>query len=214
MRRISLVLGVAVVIAAMVVLIVGSALANDTQPTQLTYTDTVKAEQYFAFPGTAMFRGKAKDIPNDGDPGLTGYLDTSITYEGRPDSGVTNRITGGSWMLCSEGFESPPLDNTGTPIAPACITDSKIALQGTVVSDGKAEWDTGGGYAIVQTPRGPISVYAGVARVKANFTVSPGGTVNGEVVTGGFGEFEGKLNHRPLLDGEPPILKGTLVLKF
>ena len=120
-------------------------------------------------------------------------------------------------MLCSEGFESPPLDNTSTPIAPVCITDSntdsEIALQGTV-SNGKAEWDTGGGYANVQTPRGPISVYAGVAKVKADFTVTPGGTVNGEVVTGGFGEFEGTLNHRPLLDGEPPILKGTLKLTF
>ena len=213
MRRVTLVVGVAVTVAAMMVLTVGSALANDTQPTQVTYTDTVKAEQYFAFPGTAMFRGKAKDIPNDADPGLTGYLDTRITYLGRPDSGVTTPITGGAWMLCSEGFESPPLDNTGTPIAPACITDSKIALQGTV-SDGKAEWDTGGGYAIVQTPRGPISVYAGVAKVKADFTVTPGGTVNGEVVTGGFGAFEGTLNHRPLLDGEPPILKGTLKLTF
>jgi hypothetical protein len=56
MRRVSLVVALAGVMAAMVVLTVGSALANDTQPTQVTYTDTVKAEQYFAFPGTAMFR--------------------------------------------------------------------------------------------------------------------------------------------------------------
>ena|SRR5215204_1528382 len=86
MRRFTLVIALAVIMAAMIALTVGSALANDTQPTQVTYTDTVKAEQYFAFPGIAMFRGKAKDIPNDGDPGLTGYLDTRITYEGRPDA--------------------------------------------------------------------------------------------------------------------------------
>jgi hypothetical protein len=123
-------------------------------------------------------------------------------------------------MLCSEGFKSPPLDSTvfpPTPIPPECNTDSAdsaIALQGNV-SSGTAEWDTDGRYANVLTPGGLISVYAGVAKVEGVFTVTPGGTVNGVPVTEeGTGTFEGTLDHRPLLDGEPPILKGELELKF
>ncbi len=81
------------------------------------------------------------------------------------------------------------------------------------MSGGTAEWDTKGGYAVVSTPRGPIFVYAGEARVEAAFT-NASGTVDGVSVSGGTGKFEGKLYHQPLLNGEEPTLEGTLELTF
>jgi hypothetical protein len=50
MRRITLVVMVTVIMAAILVLIAGSVLAMDTQQKQ-TYVDTVETEQYFALPG-------------------------------------------------------------------------------------------------------------------------------------------------------------------
>jgi hypothetical protein len=234
MRRVGFVLGVSVVMAAMVVLIAGSVLAKDTQPKQ-TYVDKVVATQYFALPGSAAsFRGVAKDIEGDGDPGINGVLDTKITYTGRPGPGVPTDITGGTWMLCSHGFKSPPLDTTVNPptqIPPECNTgtpDSTIALQGSV-RDGTAVWDTDGGTALVPTgldsPSPPcIPVYTGAAEVEAVFTVT-GGTVNGVPVTGkGIGHFKGILDHGPFTQytcpgGQPlgtfrATLEGTLELKF
>jgi hypothetical protein len=119
-------------------------------------------------------------------------------------------------MLCSQGFTLSPLDTTVIPPAPTtpeCNTGtsgSTIALEGTV-SRGTAEWDETGTYATF--PVG--SVYAGVAKVNAHFTVKPGGTVYGESVNGGSGKFKGTLDHRPLLSvpRQPPILEGTLELK-
>ena len=207
MRRVGLVLGASVVMAAVMALTVGSALAKSTQP-KADYIDKVVAEQYFAAPGISMFRGAATDIEGDGDPGLTGELDTRITYSGAPGPGVETTITGGTWMLCSE-FEAGPDFRT----TPECTPDSAVALQGTIVSGGSAEWDTDGGYAVVQTPRGPISVYAGQAKVEADFT-NASGTVDGVSVSGGTGKFEGTLYHQPLLDGKNPILDGTLELTF
>jgi hypothetical protein len=206
MRRIGLVLGVSVVMAALMALTVGSALAKNTKP-KADYIDKVVAEQYFAAPGIGMFRGVATDIEGDGDPGLTADVDARITYSGAPGPGVETTITGGSWIICSEFKAGPDFRST-----PECTPDSAIALQGTV-SGGTAEWDTEGGDAVVQTPRGPILVYAGEARVEADF-INVSGTVDGVSVSGGTGKFEGTLFHQPLLDGENPILEGTLELTF
>jgi hypothetical protein len=225
MRRITLVVMVAVVMAAMVVLIAGSVLAKDTQQKQ-TYVDTVEAEQYFALPGSAAwFRGTATDIPTDGDPGINGELDTKITYTGTPGPGVTTDITGGSWVLCSNVTPDPPDPRT----QPVCEPNSAITLQGNV-RDGTAVWDTDGDTALVPTgllpPSGPpcIPVYGGAGQVEAVFTVRPGGTVNGVPVTEkGLGHFKGTLDHSPLLDykcpGDDPglyhaKLTGSLELKF
>jgi hypothetical protein len=106
MRRVTLVLALAVVMAAMMALTVGSALANDTQPKPETYIDKVVTEQYFAqgpsaanqYVGTSMFRGDATDIEGDGDPGLTGKLDARITYSGgspAPRSRIPSRAARG-----------------------------------------------------------------------------------------------------------------------
>ena len=229
MRRITLVVAVAVTMAVMVVLIAGSVLAKDTQPKQ-TYVDEVYAEQYFALPGSAAsFRGEAKDIEGDGDLGINGELDTKITYTGRPEAGGTSDITGGTWILCSK-FTAPPRDPmTGALIEPVCPDESTIALQGTV-RDGTAVWDTKGGTALVPTgllpPSGPpcIPVYAGAAQVEAVFTIAPVGTVNGVRVTKkGIGHFKGTLDHGPFslytCPGDAPglhpaTLTGTLELKF
>jgi hypothetical protein len=220
MRRVGLVLGVSVVMAAMVVLIAGSVLAKDNQQKQ-TYVDEVAAEQYFALPGSAAwFRGVANDIEGDGDPGLTGELDTKITYTGTPGPGVTTDITGGSWVLCSNVTPDPP----NPQIQAVCAPGSAIALQGNV-RDGTAVWDTDGGTAVVPTPSGGcIPVYGGAAQVEAVFTIKPGGTVNGvDVTKKGIGHFKGTLDHRPLLAYECPgdplgkyraTLTGTLELKF
>ena len=206
MRRITLVLALAVVMATMVALTVGSALAKNTQP-KADYIDKVVAEQYFAAPGIGMFRGAATDIEGDGDPGLTAVVDARITYSGAPGPGVETTITGGTWVLCSEFTAGPDFRST-----PECTPDSAIALQGTV-SGGTAEWDTDGGYAVVPTPRGPILVYAGQAKVEADL-INVSGTVDGVSVSGGTGKFEGTLFHQPLLDGKNPILGGTLELTF
>ena len=48
MRRISLVLGVAVVMAAMIALTVGSALAKDSNPAKTRYTDPISGFEYHA----------------------------------------------------------------------------------------------------------------------------------------------------------------------
>src|SRR5215208_571649 len=209
MRRVGFVLGVSVVMAAMVVLIAGSVLANDTQPEQ-TYVDKVDAKQYFALPGSAAyFRGMAEDIEGDGDPGLTAEVDARITYSGTPGPGVETRLTG------------------GTLIEPVCPTESTIALQGTVRDGGTAVWDTKGGTALVPTGLSSppcIPVYAGKAKVEAVFDIAPGGTVNGVKVTEqGIGQFKGKLDHKPFLNYKcpgdrpglyPATLTGTLELKF
>jgi hypothetical protein len=225
MRRVGLVLGVSVVMAAMVVLIAGSVLAKDNQQKQ-TYVDEVAAEQYFALPGSAAwFRGVANDIEGDGDPGINGELDTKITYTGTPGPGVTTDITGGSWVLCSNVTPDPPNPQT----QPVCEPGSRIALQGNV-RDGTAVWDTDGGTASVPTgllpPSGPpcIPVYGGAAQVEAVFTIKPGGTVNGvDVTEKGIGHFKGILDHSPFLQYTCPsdpvgkyraTLTGTLELKF
>jgi hypothetical protein len=227
MNRVGLVLGVSVVMAAMVVLIAGSVLANDTQPEQ-TYVDKVDAKQYFALPGSAAyFRGMAEDIEGDGDPGLTAEVDARITYSGTPGPGVETRLTGGTWILCSK-FTAPPRDPmTGALIEPVCPTESTIALQGTVRDGGTAVWDTKGGTALVPTGLSSppcIPVYAGKAKVEAVFDIAPGGTVNGVKVTEqGIGQFKGKLDHKPFLNYKcpgdrpglyPATLTGTLELKF
>jgi hypothetical protein len=229
MRRLGLVLGVSVVMAAMVVLIAGSVLAKDTQQKQL-FVDEVDAKQYFALPGSAAsFRGVANDIEGDRDPGLTAEIDARITYSGTPGPGVETRLTGGTWILCSK-FTAPPRDpNTGALIEPVCPSESTIALQGSV-RDGTAVWDTDGGTALVPTgllpPSGPpcIPVYAGAADVEAVFTIAPVGTVNGvDVTEKGIGHFKGTLDHSPFLDYKcpgdrpglyPATLTGTLELKF
>jgi hypothetical protein len=225
MRRVTLVIALAIVMATMVALTVGSALAKDTQPKQ-EYVDTVEAGQYFALPGKSWFFGQATDIEGDGESGLDGWLDTRITYSGTPGPGVTNDITGGSWLLCSEFTAEFKEAIKGSPLArassePKCEDGSAIVLQGNV-RDGTAVWDTDGQTAFVPTPRGCIPVYGGVADVEAVFTVTDG-EVNGAPVTKkGIGMFKGTLDHRPLLEYKncdpteehQPILKGTLRLKF
>jgi hypothetical protein len=219
MRRMRLVLALAAMMA-----LAGPSVANATQPEQESYADRVEARQYFAQPpssdnpvGVSMFRGFATNIADDRDPGLPGQLDTRITYTGVSGPGVTNIVTGGAWMLCSQGFTLLPLDTTVTPPAPTtpeCNTTgtpgSTIALQGTV-SEGTAEWDETGTYATLPTGQ----VYAGVAKVNVHFTDATG-TVDGVSVSGGSGKFKGTLDHRPLLlvPRQPPILKGTLELKL
>lgn len=191
MRRVSLVLGVALVMAAMLVLTVGSAVAKNTKP-KPDYISEVHALQYFASPGVGKFFGEVTDIEGDEDPGLTGQLNATITYEfpaGRPDRGVETTITGGTWTL----------------------TGPDVTLQGTV-SGGTAKWNTDAGYAMTD---GGIEVYAGEAAVEAYFT-NASGTVDGVSVSGGKGELKGTLDHDPLTKSpdEPPILMGTLELKF
>lgn len=231
MRRIILLLTVAAMLATMLAL-TGQSLAKNTQPKQESYTHMVELRQYFAKPlipgqdGGSWFRGSVTDIEDDQDPGLPGQLDTSITYTGgAPGPGVKNTITGGEWMLCSNGFQSPPLDTSVTPpkpIPPECKPDttySQITLKGTW-SSGIAKWDKSAGFATSCLPR---PVYAGKAEVKGSLTVT-GGTVNGVPVNGGSGKFEGTLDHRPLalsVDqypcGDPrraPIVEGTMKLKF
>jgi hypothetical protein len=191
MKRVSLVLGVAVVMAAMLVLTVGSALAKNTKP-KPDYISEVHALQYFASPGVSKFFGGVTDKEGDEDPGLTGQLNATITYEfpaGRPGPGVETTITGGTWTL----------------------TGPDVALQGTV-SDGTAKWNTDAGYAMTD---GGIEVYAGQAAVEAYFN-NASGTVEGVSVSGGKGELKGTIYHYPLLEDpdKPPILDGTLELKF
>jgi hypothetical protein len=51
-----------------------------------------------------------------------------------------------------------------------------------------------------------------LANVAANMSVL-GGSVNGIAVTGGTGNFGGVLDHRPLVQGLPPAVNGTLQLQ-
>jgi hypothetical protein len=50
-----------------------------------------------------------------------------------------------------------------------------------------------------------------IANVTANLLIS-GGKVKGKSVSGGQGTFEGALDHRPLAQGLPPTVSGTLQL--
>jgi hypothetical protein len=212
MRRISLVLGVALIMATMLVLTVGSALAKDTQPKpKPIYVEDVDAKQYFAAPGQSRFFGMAIDDPSDGDLGLSGLLDTRITYnypEGTPGPGVVTTITGGKWTLCSQ-FAADPRTNP-----PQCTSTSAVALTGTVAG-GEAKWNTGVDYYPIDNPPG-AQVYGGKADVEAFFVVESGGRVDNKTVTGGTGTFEGTLDHQPLFytPDQPPTLIGTLELKL
>jgi hypothetical protein len=196
--------------ATMLVLTVGSALAKDTQPKpKPIYVQDVDAKQYFAAPGQSRFFGMAIDDPSDGDLGLTGFLDTRITYnypEGTPGPGVETTITGGKWTLCSV-FAADPRTNP-----PQCTSTSPVALTGTV-SGGEAKWDTLVDY--YATIDNGAQVYGGKADVEAFFDVVSG-RVGDKNVTGGTGTFEGTLDHQPLFEtpDQPPTLKGTLELNL
>jgi hypothetical protein len=215
MRRVTLVVTVAVTVAAMIALTVGSALAK-ADPGKVTYLQKLNGVQYNAVPpsaatggvGTAQFRGRVS-----GD--LPGVMDATLYYTGRPDENVTTEIIGGTWILCS-AFTAPPRDTTGALIEPRCTDTSAIKLTGTW-RGGTAKWDEGAGYANVGPPGGPqILVYAGEAEVKATLGVT-GGTVDGVSVNGGSGKFEeGTLDHSPLaaVPQRPPTVSGDMTLKF
>jgi hypothetical protein len=215
MRRVTLVVLVAVTVAAMIAFTVGSALANP-DPGKVTYIQKLSGVQYNAVPpsaatggvGTSQFRGTVF-----GD--LRGAMDATLYYTGRPDENVTTEIIGGTWILCS-AFTAPPRDpETGALIEPQCTDTSAIKLTGTW-RGGTAKWDEGAGYALVGPPGGPqVEVYAGVAGVKATLGVTAG-TVNGVSVKGGSGKFEGTLDHRPLAADRqsPPTVSGDMTLKF
>jgi hypothetical protein len=206
MRRVGLVLGVSVVMAAMMALTVGSALAKDSNSAQTTYTDhIVEGREYNAVPphlsatreGIGQFRATvAGDLP--------GKLDASIYYTGIPGPNVTSEITHGTWILCSE-FTADP----STVTEPKCTSDSAIQLTGTV-RGGTARWEEIGYY--VPGPLG-TQVWIGVADVKATLGIT-GGTVDGVSVEKGSGKFEGELDHLPLITGGDPTVTGDVTLKF
>jgi hypothetical protein len=207
MRRISLVVGVAVVMAAMIALSVGSALAKDNNRAKTTYTDDyVSGYEYNAVSprlsvtgeGIGQFRATvAGDLP--------GELDATIYYTGIPGPNVTSEITHGTWILCSEFMADPsPLTE------PECTSTSAIQLTG-IVRGGTARWTEEGYY--VTSPLG-TQLWIGVADVKAPLGIT-GGTVYGVPVEKGSGKFEGTLDHRPLIQRLPPTAyDGTLRLKF
>src|SRR5215213_8875973 len=219
MRRISLVLGVAVVMAAMIALTGGSALAKDSNPAKTTYTDdNVSGYEYNAVSprlsatgeGIGQFRATVAEQ-------LPGELDATIYYTGIPGPNVTSEITHGTWILCSV-FKAPPIDlNTGALIEPACDPNSAIQLTG-IVRGGTARWREEGSY--VMSPLG-TQLWIGIADVKAPLAIT-GGTVYGVPVEKGSGKFEGTLDHSPLLLEpdpitdlrQPPTVVGTLRLKF
>jgi hypothetical protein len=225
MRRISLVLGVAVVMAAMIALSVGSALAKDSNRAKTKYTDPISGYEYYAVSprlsatgeGIAQFRATVD--PELGE--LPGQLDATIYYTGPPAGpNVTSEITHGTWILCSHGFTAPPLDirvNPPTPIPPACNANSTIALQG-IVRGGTIRWREEGFYdtSPLDTP-----LWIGKADVKGPLAIT-GGTVYGVPVEKGSGKFEGTLDHSPLIlepdpiTGlrQPPTFVGTITLKF
>jgi hypothetical protein len=230
MRRISLVLGVAVVMAAMIALSVGSALAKDSNRAKTKYTDPISGYEYYAVSprlsatgeGIAQFRATVD--PEKGD--LPGQLDATIYYTGPPAGpNVTSEITHGTWILCSPGFTAPPLDirvNPPTPIPPVCNTgtgtpDTTIALQG-IVRGGTIRWQEEGYYVL--SPLG-TPLWIGKAEVKGPLAIT-GGTVYGVPVEKGSGKFEGTLDHSPLIlepdpiTGlrQPPTFDGTITLKF
>lgn len=210
-----LVLGLAALMATMMAL-GGPSLAKDTEQTQTTYTDRVELRQFFADPpkdvndeGQGGFRGSATDIADDPYPGLPGELDTKISCEGGPPgSEVTNTITGGKWMLCSDFKDEPQVDRTVDPPevkTPECTSDSTISLTGTTKS-GTATWEKDGFYATA----GPLGqVWIGKAKFESILKVK-GGTVNGKTVTGGSGTLEGTLDHTPILSRERSIVTGTM----
>jgi len=226
MRRISLVVGVAVVMAAMIALSVGSALAKDNNRAKTKYTDPISGYEYNAVSprlsatgeGIGQFRATV-----DPRGELPGQLDATIYYTGIPGPNVTSEITHGTWIFCSHGFTAPPLDTTVNPptlIPPVCnagTPDSTIALQG-IVKGGTARWREEGKY--VQSPLG-TQLWIGIADVKAPLAIT-GGTVYGVPVEKGSGKFKGTLDHTPLLllpdpiTGlrQPPTVVGTLRLKF
>jgi hypothetical protein len=227
MRRIGLVVGVAVVMAAIIALTVGSALAKDSKPTKTKYTDPISGYEYNAVSprlsatGEGIGQFRATVDPVEGE--LPGELDATIYYTGIPGPNVTSKITHGTWIFCSHGFTSPPLDTTVNPptlIPPVCnagTPDSTIALQG-IVKGGTASWREEGSY--VRSPLG-TRLWIGIADVKAPLGIT-GGTVYGVPVEKGSGKFKGTLDHTPLLLPpdpitrlrQPPTVVGTLRLKF
>jgi hypothetical protein len=229
MRRISLVLGVAVVVAAIIALTVGSALAKDNNRAKTKYTDPISGYEYNAVSprlsatGEGIGQFRATVDPEEGE--LPRELDATIYYTGIPGPNVTSEITHGTWILCSHGFTDPPLDisvNPPTPIPPECNAgtpdpDSTIALHG-IVRGGTVRWREEGSY--VPSPLG-TPLWIGIADVKAPLGIT-GGTVNGVPVEKGSGKFKGTLDHRPLtlqpdpITGlrQPPTVVGTLKLKF
>ena len=64
------------------------------------------------------------------------------------------------------------------------------------MSGGTAEWDTNGGYAVVPTLGGPILVYAGQAKVEADF-INVSGTADGVSVSGVLGSLKGRYSTSP-----------------
>jgi hypothetical protein len=228
MRRISLVLGVAVVMAAIIALTVGSALAKDSNRAKTKYTDPISGYEYNAVSprlsatgeGIAQFRATVDPVEGD----LPGQLDATIYYTGPPAGpNVTSEITHGTWILCSHGFTSPPLDirvNPPTPIPPVCnagTPDTTIALQG-IVRGGTIRWREKGYYVL--SPLG-TPLWIGIADVKGPLGIT-GGTVYGVPVERGSGKFKGTLDHSPLIlppdpiTGlrQPPTVVGTITLKF
>lgn len=225
MRRISLVLGVAVVMAAMIALTVGSALAKDSNRAKTKYSDRISGYEYYAVSprlsatreGIGQFRATVD--PEKGD--LPGQLDATIYYIGLPAGpNVTSVITHGTWILCSHGFRAPPLDisvNPPTPIPPECNADSTIALEG-IVRGGTIRWQKEGEY--VKGLSG-TRLWIGKADVKGPLAIT-GGTVYGVPVEKGLGKFKGTLDHSPLtfppdpITGlrQPPTFDGTITLKF
>jgi hypothetical protein len=226
MRRISLVLGVAVVMAAIIALTVGSALAKDSNRAKTKYSDPISGYEYYAASGIGQFRATVVPDLEEGD--LPGELDATIYYTGPPAGpNVTSVITHGTWILCSHGFADPPLDirvNPPTPIPPVCNTDTTdpttdptIALEG-IVRGGTIRWQKEGKY--VTGPSGTL-LWIGKADVKGPLAIT-GGTVYGVPVEKGSGKFEGTLDHSPLLLEpdpitrlrQPPTFDGTITLKF
>ena len=225
-----MVVGVAIVMAAMIALTVGSALAKDSHPAKTKYTDPISGYEYNAVSprlsatGEGIGQFRATVDPVEGE--LPGQLDATIYYTGIPGPNVTSEITHGTWIFCSHGFTSPPLDTTVNPptlIPPVCNAgtpddpDSTIALQG-IVKGGTASWREEGNY--VPSPLG-TQLWIGIADVKAPLAIT-GGTVYGVPVEKGSGKFAGTLDHTPLLlppdpiTGlrQPPTVDGSLRLKF
>jgi hypothetical protein len=227
MRRISLVLGVAVVMAAMIALTVGSALAKDSNRAKSKYSDRISGYEYYAASGIGQFRATVVPDLEEGDL-PAGELDATIYYKGPPAGpNVTSVITHGTWILCSHGFADPPLDISVTPptlIPPVCNTDTTdpttdptIALEG-IVRGGTIRWQKEGRYV---TGLSGTRLWIGKADVKGPLAIT-GGTVYGVPVEKGSGKFEGTLDHEPLtfptdpITGlrQPPTFDGTITLKF
>jgi hypothetical protein len=198
MRRSTLVLALAALMATTMALTVGSALATNTNLAQNSYTDTFTGFEYKAAPGEARFRATV-----EGD--LPGALDATIYYTEAPGPNVTNTITEGTWIFC-EQFTDPPRGAMGNLIEPQCTSDSKTSLTGTW-SSGTATWEANGLY--VPSPRGPL--WIGKAEVTANLTVTDG-KADDVSVNGGSGEVHGTLDHTPILSSGRATVTGTMKL--